>query len=142
MQSPLRRLAVLAVAIPLAVGLAACGESDKPAAGAACPSNLSNTVSTQLPSDLPAPTGGTAYDYSNQGKTQVWFYAINGTADQLVSLRDSYNSQLTGKGYKIDGNDQEPGTEAEGQFSGPHVGTSNFRLLCAGKVVLRLKLTS
>jgi hypothetical protein len=135
------RLAALAVVVPLVVGLAGCGEDDKPNANAPCPSNMSNTASTQLPADVPSP-GGSAYDYSSQGKTQVWYFALDGTADQLPSLRDNYDTQLTGKGYKIEGKDQEEGAEAESDFSGPHEGTTNFRPLCAGKVVLRLKLTS
>lgn len=139
-----RRLAALAVAIPLVVGLAGCGDDedkDKAAANAPCPANISKTASTQLPADVPSP-GGSAYDYSNQGKTQVWYFALDGSADQLASLRDSYNTQLTGKGYKLGDQDQEEGAEAESEFSGPHEGTTNFRPLCTGKVVLRLKLTS
>jgi hypothetical protein len=139
------RIGALAVSFPLLLTLAACGDGDKQkaagAANSACPSTLSNSVSTQLPSDLPAPNG-TAYDYSNQGKTQVWFYALNGGPDNLVSLRDAYNTQLKGKGYTIEGTDQEAGAEAEAEFKGAHDGTTNFRALCTGKVVLRLKITS
>ncbi len=142
---PRRRFAALAIAIPIVAGVVSCSDNDadkaKANAKAACPSNLSNPVSTQLPSDVPSPSG-TAYDYSNQGKTQVWYFALDGSPDQLPSLRDGYDSQLTGKGYKIEGTDQEEGAEAESDFSGPHEGTTNFRPLCTGKVVLRLKLTS
>jgi hypothetical protein len=144
-ERPRGRLAAVALALPLIAGLAACGDGDKDkakeAATAACPATINLTVSTAIPSDLPAPSG-TAYDYSNQGKTQVWFYAVSGSADQLASLRDAYDNQLTGKGYKIEGTDQESGAEAESEFSGPHEGTTNFRPLCSGKVVVRLKLTS
>jgi len=139
------RLAAAALAVPLIAGLAACGDDDKDkakeAATAACPSNLNQTVSTAIPSDVPAPSGN-VYEYSNQGKTQVWFYSLSGSPDQLPSLRDAYDSQLSGKGYKIEGTDQEEGSEAESEFSGPHEGTTNFRPLCSGKVVFRLKLTS
>jgi hypothetical protein len=135
----------MAVVVPLLAVLAACSDGDKDkanqAANAACPSNIGTAVSTQLPSDVPSP-GGTAYDFSNQGKTQVWFYALDGSADELATLRDNYNNTLTGKGYTIEGHDQEEGAEAEAEFKGPHEGTTNFRPLCSGKVVLRLKLTS
>lgn len=146
MSAPLRgRLLTATLAFPLLAVLAACGGSDKASAKkastAACPSNLASTVSTALPADVPAPNGN-AYDYTKQGKTQVWFYAVEGSADALPTLRDSYDQQLTGKGYKIEGTDQEEGAEAESEFSGPHEGTTNFRPLCSGKVVLRLKLTS
>jgi hypothetical protein len=142
---PRSRMLAVALAVPLVLVLAACGDGDKEkaneAAKAACPSTISQTSSTALPSDVPTPSG-TVYDYSSQGKTQVWYFALDGTADQLPSLRDNYDTQLTGKGYKIEGKDQEEGAEAESDFSGPHEGTTNFRPLCAGKVVLRLKLTS
>ena len=143
---PVRRLAALAVAIPLLVGMAGCsGDSDADKEGgnanAACSSDISKTASTQLPSDVPSP-GGSAYDYSNQGKTQVWFFAVDGSKDDLASLRDSYDTALTGKGYKIEGTDAEEDAEAESEFSGPHEGTTNFRPLCSGKVGVRVKLTS
>lgn len=139
------RWCALALAPVLTVVVAACSDNGKKkaeqAARSACPSNISTAVSTAAPGDIPSP-GGTAYSYSSQGKTKVWFYALDGTADQLATLRDSYDQQLTGKGYKIEGSDQEAGAEAESEFSGPHDGTTNFRPLCTGKVVLRLKLTS
>ena len=139
------RLPVALVVVPLILALAACGEDDKKkasaAATAACPSSISQTASTALPSDIPPPAGN-AYDYTSQGKTQVWFFALDGSADQLPSLRDGYDSKLTAQGYKIEGHDQEEGAEAESDFSGPHEGTTNFRPLCSGKVVFRLKLTS
>lgn len=139
------RLPVALVVAPLVVALAACGNNDKKqaseAARAACPSSISQTASTALPSDIPSP-GGNAYDYTSQGKTQVWFFALDGSADQLPSLRDGYDTKLTAQGYKIEGSDQEQGAEAESDFSGPHEGTTNLRPLCSGKVVLRLKLTS
>lgn len=142
---PVRRLVALAVALPLLVGMAGCGgdSEGKGNANAACSADISKTASTQVPSDVPSPSGSaSAYDYSSQGKTQVWFFALDGSADNLASLRDSYDNQLTGKGYKIEGTDQEEGAEAESEFSGPHDGTTNFRALCTGKVVLRLKLNS
>jgi len=142
---PRSRVITAAIALPLAVVLTSCSEEDKDkakeAANASCPSTISQPAATALPNDVPPPAG-TVYDYTSQGKTQVWFAAINGSPDQLASLRDSYDAQLTGKGYSIEGTDQEQGAEAESEFKGPHEGTTNFRPLCSGKVVLRLKLTS
>jgi hypothetical protein len=144
------RFMAAALLTPLVVSLAACGGSssggDKDAGeggSGACPSEISDTASTGLPSDIPAPDGASApYSYFPQGATKVWNFAIDGTADDLVSLRDAYDDTLTGKGYEIEGTDQEPGHEAESEFKGPHEGTTNFRTLCDGKVVLRLKVTS
>lgn len=139
------RVLAAAVGVPLLLTLAACGDNDKEKAkehaSAPCPSSIGDTASTALPSDVPPPSGN-AYSYSTQGKTRVWFFAVEGSADQLASLRDSYDQQLTAKGYSIEHTDQEAGAEAEAEFKGPHEGSTNFRPLCAGKVVLRIKLTS
>lgn len=141
---PRGRIVAAALAVPLILALAACDNDKakaKEAAKAACPSTITQTASTPLPSDLPSP-GGTVYDYNSQGKTQFWFVAIDGGPDQLESLRDSYNTTLTGKGYKIEHTDQEDGAEAESEFSGAHEGTTQFIPLCTGKVRVRIKTTS
>jgi hypothetical protein len=142
--SPRGRLLAAVLAVPLVAGLAACENDAKKAketASQPCPSTISQTASTALPSDVPAPNGK-AYSFSSQGRTQVWFYAVDGGPDRLESLRDGYDTQLKSQGYTIEGTDQEHGAEAESQFKGPHEGTTNFRPLCTGKVVLRVKLTS
>jgi hypothetical protein len=148
---PRGRFMAAALLTPLLISLAACGGSssggDKDAGEntgtGACPSDISTPASTAVPKDVPAPANaGAPYDYSAQGATSVWFLAIDGTADDLVSIRDAYDKALTAKGYKIENTDAEPGHEAESDFSGPHDGTTNFRPLCSGKVVFRLKLTS
>lgn len=142
--TPRARFLAAATAVPVVLALAACDNQEKKAKAAAkavCPSTINQTASTALPSDVPSP-GGTVYDYNSQGKTQFWYAAIDGTPDQLESLRDTYNSTLTGKGYKIDGHDQEHSAEAEAEFSGPHDGTTQFIPLCSGKVRVRIKLTS
>lgn len=133
----------LVLATAVALSLTACsGSSDEAtpqATGTPCPTPGAG-ASTALPADVP-PIDGTAYEYSAQGKTLVWFFAVDGSGADLPSLRDAYDTKLTGKGYKILDTDQEAGSEAEASFTGPHNGTTNFRPLCAGKVVLRLKLT-
>jgi len=142
--TPRVRIAAAAVAVPLVLVLASCDndkEKAKAAATATCPANITQTTSTPLPSDVPSP-GGTVYDYNTQGKTRFWFAAIDGGPDQLASLRDTYNTTLTGKGYKIEHTDQEKGAEAEAEFSGPHEGSTQFIPLCSGKVRVRIKLTS
>jgi hypothetical protein len=145
------RFVVPALLSSLMLVLAACGGSDADkdadtnagAATTACGNDITQTASTQLPSDVPAPSGAdSAYQYFAQGATKVWYFAIAGDPGDLVSLRDSYDQSLESKGYKIEGTDQEENAEAESEFSGAHDGTTNFRPLCEGKDVLRLKLTS
>ena len=144
--TPSGRVIAAVLAAPLVLALASCGDNAetkaKKAAGIPCPSSANQTSSTPLPADVPAPSGGTVYEYDSQGKTRFWFVAVAGTPDQLVSLRDAYNSQLVGKGFTIEGHDQEPGAEAESEFKGPHEGTTQFQQLCTGKVRVRIKLTS
>jgi hypothetical protein len=143
------RFTAVALLSPIVFMLVACGGSSgggtKTDAGgtAVCPSEATGTASTGIPSDIPAPQGASApYDYFPQGATKVWNFALDGTANDLVKLRDAYDKALQAKGYEIEGTDQEPGHEAESEFKGAHQGTTNFRVLCAGKVVFRLKLTS
>ncbi|HVT64308.1 MAG TPA: hypothetical protein VHD81_04080 [Mycobacteriales bacterium] len=141
-------------AAALTVVLAGCGDDkdkDKDAdhdadssaaqADAACPDDISTAVKTALPTDVPNP-GGVAYDYESQGKTRIWFFALDGSPDSLSKIRDTYDTTLTGKGYKIGDTDQEEESEAEAEFDGPHDGTVNVRNLCEGKAVLRLTLHS
>ena len=144
-----RRARVLAVTavMPLLVGLAACGGSDddedEGAVPTVCPSDVSDTASTQPPDDVPLPDGADgAYAYLAQGATKVWSLAIDGEASDLRQLRDDYFAQLEDADYEIEGTDAEEGHEAEGEFNGPHEGTAKFRPLCEGKVVVTLKLLS
>ena len=141
------RVVAAALLVPLVMTLAACSEKDKEQAkknaSAPCPSSINGTATTQVPSDVPAPTGASsAYQSFSQGATKFWFFAIAGGPDQLASLRDSYDDTLKGQGYTIKGHDQEAGAEAESEFSGPHDGTTQFLPLCTGKVRIRLKLES
>jgi hypothetical protein len=143
------RILAAAVTAPLLISLAACGgssEGDKGEGGNAtksCPSGIEDAASTQLPDDVPAPEGAdTAYEYFPQGATKVWYFAVDGGVDELVSLRDAYNDALESKGYEIEGTDQEEEAEAEAEFKGPHEGTTQFEALCEGKVRVRVKLTS
>jgi hypothetical protein len=139
------RLVVAALTVPILFGAVACDDEEgkaKAAASAACPAEVDGTAATPVPADVPLPSGAKAYSSSAQGKTQVWFVAVDIGSSKLPALRDDFDAQLKGKGYTIEGTDQEEDVEAESEFSGPHDGTSNFRHLCSGKAVLRLKLTS
>src|SRR5262245_53815847 len=106
--------------------LASCGDGDeeaeKAAANAECPSNISTAVNAPLPSGMPSPDG-VAYDYQTQGETKIWYFASDGSADDLVTTRDTYISALTKKSFEIEDTDQEEDAEAEAEFKGPHEGT-------------------
>jgi hypothetical protein len=141
------RVIAVGVLAPLVATLAACSDGDKDKAkenaSKSCPSNITQTAATPLPSDVPAPDGASApYESQSQGATKFWFFAVDGSPDELVSLRDGYNDTLKGKGYDIKGTDQEEEAEAEAEFDGPHNGTTQFIPLCEGKVRVRVKLES
>ena len=148
----LRRGRFAAVAIvPLLALAVACGgsssggdqDTDAEGGTGACPASIDETASPQPPKDVPTPDGAdTAYAYFPQGATKVWNFALDGDAGDLAQLRDAYDQQLEDANYEIEGTDAEENAEAESDFKGPHEGTTNFRTLCDGKVVLRLKLLS
>jgi len=141
------RVIAVGVLAPLVAMLAACSDGDKEKAKqnatASCPANITATAATPLPTDVPAPAGASSpYESQSQGATKFWFFAVDGSPDDLASLRDDYNNTLKGKGYDIKGTDQEEGAEAEGEFEGPHGGSTQFIPLCQGKVRVRVKLES
>lgn len=117
---------------PSSTGLALSTTTSGP-----CPSALAGHP---LPSDLPKPKHAVVYDYGQLGKTRVWFLSVPGSTKDLQRLRDEYDAALTSRGYEIEGTDQEEGHEAESEFHGHHVGTTNFRGLCTGRDSFRLKL--
>jgi hypothetical protein len=141
------RLIAVGVLAPLVATLAACSDEDKDKAKqnatATCPASITQTAATALPSDVPAPAGASAsYQSQSQGATKFWFFAVDGSPEDLASLRDAYDNTLKGKGYDIKDTDQEEGAEAESEFEGPHDGTTQFIPLCQGKVRVRVKLES
>lgn len=144
-----RRARILAVTAltPVVFSLAACGgdddEGEARAVPTVCPSEASDTASTQPPDGFPLPEGAdAAYGYLPQGATKVWNLAMDGAPEDLTQLRDDYLDALKGAGYEIEGTDAEEGFEAEAEFNGQHEGTAKFRPLCEGKVGVTLKLLS
>lgn len=143
-----KALAALA-ALPLLLGVAACSEEDKDKAGAArvaatpCPDGLdTDRAAEELPPDFPSLSGARLYRLESQGKTKIWYATLDGGTDDLVPVRDRIVDGLKGKGYDIEGTDQEQGAEAEAEFKGPHEGTVRTRPLCDGHVEIRYKLES
>jgi hypothetical protein len=143
---PRRRAIVLALVTPiLAGGLAACGGnssggSPPSAAGASCTGKLLPAqASAALPTGFPAPPGAVFYQLSTAGKTQVYFAYVAGTDE--VAVRDAIKAQLVQAGFKINGQDQEVGTEAElDADSAAHGGTLQVIHLCKGYLRLRFTL--
>jgi hypothetical protein len=144
------RFAAVAI-IPLFALAVACGGSSEGDEGeegegsstSACPASISETASTQLPDDIPAPEDAeSAYQYGVTGATKAWFFAVDGGPDDLADVRDAYVDQLEGADYEIEDEDAEEGAEAEAEFKGAHEGTVVVNNLCEGKVGIRIKLTT
>jgi hypothetical protein len=123
MTGALRRRALCAIAaIPLLVGLAACGgssdgdneEDESSSAGASCEGLLKPAdAKAALPADLPKPDDAVFYEVQTQGETKRYFAYVPG--DDFVKERDELKAQFESKGLKILGTDQEE-VEAEFEF--------------------------
>ena len=148
MTTALRRRALCAVtAVPLLLGLAACGgssdgdsDSDSEASASdACGTLPSADPAATLPTGFPALGDQVLYEQSKQGSTTIVFGRVD--ESDFVEVRDELVDKLKAAGYTIDGTDQES-VEAEAEFSGPHGGTIKVQPLCKGNVVIRYKFES
>ncbi|MDQ1747113.1 MAG: hypothetical protein QOD07_1376 [Frankiaceae bacterium] len=140
---PPRRVVALALVTPvLATGLAACGGSSESSSAASTPCSgklAAADPTAALPSGFPAPPGAVFYQLSTVGKTQVHFAYVKGTDE--IAERDAIKAQLVQAGFKINGQDQEKGTEAElDADSAAHGGTLQVIHLCSGYLRLRFTL--
>lgn len=95
-------------------------------------------VQKKLPAGFPAPDGWVANQALTQGKTLVLRGAVPGDPPDIVSVRDAALKKLTSGGYTVTGSDQEPGSEADADFSGPHPGNINVKALCRNYLVVSL----
>jgi hypothetical protein len=100
--------------------------------------DLDAKADKQPPSDLPILDGATVYDHEGPfGKTEQFFAAVDGDAEELAEKRDAVVDQLVAAGYKKLATDQEEGTEAEAHLSGPHTVDIQVINLCSGKLRIR-----
>ncbi|MCU1673406.1 MAG: hypothetical protein JWN77_1519 [Frankiales bacterium] len=142
---PMRRALCTVAAVPLLVGLAACGGSsdsgnEEKAGGPgqqACGSLPAADPTATLPEGFPVLADQVLYEPSKQGATTIVFARLD-TSD-FVKVRDELVDELKAAGYTIDGTDQES-VEAEAQFSGKQTGTIKVQPLCKGKVSVRYKV--
>lgn len=137
----------VALMLPLVVGsLAACSDKKKtatpvasPSASAAsttsCEGKLTKDPALALPSGFPTELTLILTSMQKAGATSIYFGALPET--DISGARDDLAAKLVAGGYKIVGKDQEPGTEAEAQFTGPHNGTLRTRFLCTDYLEVR-----
>jgi hypothetical protein len=149
----------------LAMGLAACHSSSAPpAAGPTAPSTPNSTTDSDMPSTgaasmacgdktsanpavaqkvppgFPTVAGWVGTDALTQGRTVVLRGAVKGDPDEIVQARDAAVGKLTAAGYARTGGDEEPGFEADADFTGPHSGNINVRALCRDYLVVTYTL--
>jgi hypothetical protein len=104
----------------------ACGDEVRPHPVAA----------QRLPTGFPTVTGWAATQAVTQGKTVALRGAVRGSPDDIVHVRDEALKKITASGYTKAGSDQEPGFEADADFSGPHPGNINVKPLCRDYLVV------
>lgn len=144
----MKKTATVVLLLPLLLGsMAACSKKTKTAApvaspsasaGTSCDGKLTRDPSLALPANLPTELSLLLTSTQNAGATRIYFGALPET--DIVGARDDLSAKLVAKGYKIVGKDQEPGTEAEAQFAGPHDGTLRTRFLCTGYLEVRYSI--
>jgi hypothetical protein len=105
---------------------ATCGEAATP----------HPSVARQLPAGFLTVAGWTATEAVTQGKTQAIRGVVVGNAENIVAVRDAAVAAIASAGYTKTGSDQEPGAEADADFSGPYQGNINVRALCRGYLVV------
>jgi hypothetical protein len=105
---------------------AACGEKTSP----------HPKLALQLPTGFPTVTGWTSTQAVTQGRTHAIRGSLRGDAGDIVAVRDAAVARIVAAGYIKTGSDQEPGSEADADFRGPHEGNINVRVLCRDYLVL------
>ena len=120
---------------------AASADTDLPstgAASAACGDKIApdRAAARMLPSGFPTVAGWSATEAVRQGKTLVLRGAVGGDPPDIVDIRDAAVAKLTAVGYVRTGGDQEPGFEADADFTGSHPGNINVRALCRDYLVV------
>jgi hypothetical protein len=93
----------------------------------------------QPPRDVTVLEGVHVYESEGPfGKTERFFGAIEGDAEELPAKRDAAADALVKSGYKLLSKDQEEGTEAEAHLQGDkHTVDIQVIALCEGKLRIR-----
>ncbi|MDP9102248.1 MAG: hypothetical protein M3N21_08915 [Actinomycetota bacterium] len=121
--------------------------ADQPGAAAAtapCAGKVTPnaSVAAKLPQGFPVLAGWTGTEAVTQGKTTAVRGVVAGAPGAIVTDRDTVFTQIKAAGYQVTGSDQEPGFEADGDFTGPHPGNINVKLLCQGHLLVTYTFTA
>jgi hypothetical protein len=99
-------------------------------------------LGAQLPAGFATVAGWTPSELVSQGKTRAVRGFLRGDADDIAAVRDAAVARIVAAGYLKTGSDQEPGFEADADFTGPHQGNINVRSLCQGFLLLTYTIQS
>jgi hypothetical protein len=125
------RPALLAVALMFA----GCGGG---ASARACPDAITGTPERTPPPELAFPAGAHVYVSEGPfGKTERFYAVVDGTVDDLESMRDTATQALLDAGFTLLTKDAEPPIEAEGHVDGKRMVSVQVTELCDGKLRLR-----
>lgn len=89
-----------------------------------------------LPKGFPVVAGWQASTTVTQGKTVAVAGFVTGTPTAIIVVRDEAFTKIIAAGYTKTGSDEEPGFEADGDFTGPVAGNINVKTLCQSNLVV------
>ena len=88
------------------------------------------------PAGFPTVAGFIPIFSATEGSSTLIRGAVPGVPSQIPVVRDTGFAKIQAKGYTVTGHDQEPGFEADGDFTGPHPGNINVKTLCSHYLVV------
>jgi hypothetical protein len=119
-----------------ALTVAGCGGGG--ASARACPAAIGGTPERKPPAELAFPAGAHVYVSEGPfGKTERFYAAVDGSVDDLETMRDTATQALLDAGFKLLTKDAEPPIEAEGHVDGPYMVSVQVTELCDAKLRLR-----
>ena len=125
----------VSLAAAAAVLVAGCGGGGS---ARACPPALNGEPERRPPAELAFPAGAHVYVSEGPfGKTERFYAVVDGTVDDLVTMRDTATQALVDAGFKLLTKDAEPPIEAEGHVQGKSMVSVQVTELCDGKLRLR-----
>ena len=97
---------------------------------------LNAAAASALPKAFPVVTGWQASSTVTQGKTVAVSGFVTGAPAAITVVRDEAFTKIIAAGYTKTGSDEEPGFEADGDFTGPVAGNLNVKTLCQGNLLV------
>jgi hypothetical protein len=121
--------------LAVALVLAGCGSGGS---ARACPDAIGGTPERTPPAELAFPDGAHVYVSEGPfGRTERFYAVVDGSVDELETMRDTATQALLDAGFKLLTKDAEPPIEAEGHVDGKYMVSVQVTELCDSKLRLR-----